>query len=324
MSPLSYEEEVIVVNKFEIEKPPESLSVSLHEEHKPEQSRVLVQALPCSSSNLLMRGSRSRKKAKLGPSNKTFKGSDLEATSESHSNQASMQTGSSSSLSKVKTARDQTNLEKKRRCKPQMKSSNGDKGVAKKKRKKSRRISLVTEGNYQEVSAAEAIVDMSRKSGQETSVCITSVGRDLLWFAEISSLVAEDYEIDYSEAMTLELTEKKLKEHKRILRSNSADNKTAVSSIVRGRQRKSRTRQGKRKCKDDQHDDNTVSECETDEDVEVIGKLIEASESKWNKSKTSPAKPIDVFTSSMKEVTSVDWGATKKRRRGSRIPKLKR
>uniref|UniRef100_A0A1J3JUS4 Uncharacterized protein n=1 Tax=Noccaea caerulescens TaxID=107243 RepID=A0A1J3JUS4_NOCCA len=316
MSPLSYEEEVIVVNNFETEKPPESLSVSLHEEHRPEQSRVLVQALPCSKSNLLldkwykpvMRGSRARKKAKLGPSKKTFKGSDLEATSESHSNQASMQTGSSSSL----TARDQTNLEKKRRCKPQMKSSNGDKGVAKKKRKKSRRISLVTEGNYQEISAAEAIVDMSRKSGQETSDCITSLGKYLLWFAEISSLLAEDYEIDYSEARTLDLREKKLKEHKRILRSNSADNKTG---IVRGRQRRSRTRQGKRKCIDNPSL-GMFSECETDEDVEVIGKLIEASESKWNKSKTSP----DVFTSSVKEVTSVEWGATKKRRRSSRIP----
>ncbi|CAA7026958.1 unnamed protein product [Microthlaspi erraticum] len=314
MSPLSYEEEeeVILVNKFETEKPPESVPVSLHEEHRPEQSRALVLALPCSSSSLrckpVVRGSRSKKKAKLRPSNKTFKGSDLKDTSQSRSNEARRET-----LSKVKTARDQTNLGKKRRCKPQMKSTNGHKEVVKKKRKKSRRISLVTEGNYEEVSAAEAIVDMSRKSGREISDCITSLGRDLLWLAEISLLVAEDYEIDCFEDMALQLTEMKLKEDKRILRSNSADNKTAVSSIVRGRQRRNRTRQGKQKCIDNRSV-GTFSESEADEDVQVIGKLIEASESKWNKRKTSATKPM------VKEETSVDWGARRKRRRGSRIP----
>lgn len=350
MSLLSSEEEVTIVKKFETEKPLESLSVSLHGKHGSEQSRVIVQALPCSNSILLldkrykplMRGSRPGKKVKLGPSNKTFKGSDrdshssAQATSESQSNQASMEKGSSSSLSKVTSARNRTILGKKRPREQQMKSSHCQNVVVKKggrtKRKKSRRISLFTEGNYQEISAAKAIVDMSRKSGRESSDCITSLGRNLLWLAEISSSFVEDYEIDDFEAMALQLTEMKLEEHKTILRVNSADNKTAVSSInVHGRQRRSQARQGKRKCKDDQNGDNpslgTFSECEANEAPQVIEKtLTEASESKWacgfpkNKSKSFPPKLIEAFTSSVEEKKGVDWGAIKKRRRGSRIP----
>ncbi|CAE6090299.1 unnamed protein product [Arabidopsis arenosa] len=343
MSPLSSEEEITIVKKFETEKPRGSSLVSLHGKHGSEQPRVVVQALPCLTSTLLldkrykslMRGSRSKKKVKRCPSNITFKGLDLDpqssaqATSESQSNQTSMEKGSSSSLSEAKSAKKGTNLGKKRHCKPQMKSSKGQKVVAKRsgrvKRKKSRRISLVTEGNYQEVSAAEAIVDMSRKSGRETADCITSVSRNLLWFAEISSSVAEDYKTEF-----LELTETKLEEQEKDLRLNSLDNIAAVSSIVLKKQRRSRARQGKRKCKDDQHDDNpslgTFSECEANEDLQVIGKLIEASELKWNcgfpknKRKSSPPKPIDAFTSSGEAKTGVDWGALKKRRRGARIP----
>ncbi|CAL9229558.1 unnamed protein product [Arabidopsis halleri] len=343
MSPLSSEEEIIIVEKFQTEKPRGSSSVSLHRKHASEQPRVVVQALPCLTSTLLldkrykslMRGSRSRQKVKRCPSNiTTFKGSDhvpqssAQATSESQSNQTSMEKGSSSSLSEAKSTKQGTNLGKKRHCKPQMKSNKGQKVVAKRservKRKKSRRISLVTEGNYQEVSAAEAIVDMSRKSGRETADCITSLSRNLLWFAEISSSVAEDYKTEF-----LELTEKKLEEQETDLRLNSLDNIAAVSSIVLKKQRRSRARQGKRKCKDDQHDDNplgTFSECEANEDLQVIGKLIEASELKWNcgfpknKRKSSPPKPIDAFTSSGEAKTGVDWGALKKRRRGSRIP----
>ncbi|KAL1196784.1 hypothetical protein V5N11_024602 [Cardamine amara subsp. amara] len=337
MSPLSSNEEETIVRKFETKKSQESLSVSLHGNHKSNQPRVVVQALPCSTSRLLlakqykplMRGSRPRKKVKLGPTNKTFKGSDLDphssaqAISESQSNQASMEKGSSTSTSsKVKSARNWTNLGKKRCCKPQMKSSEGHKVVVKKsgrtKRKKSRKISLVKEGHYQEVSAAEAIVDISRKSGRETADCITSLSKNLLWFAEITSSVAEDYEIDSSETMA----EMKQEKHKKNLRLNSSGRKTTVSSFVFGKQKRSQARQGKRKFKDDQ---DTFSECEANEDLQVIGKLIEASELKWNrgikdKSKSFPPKLVDAFTSSVDEKPGVDWGAIKKRRRGSRIP----
>ncbi|CAH2073645.1 unnamed protein product [Thlaspi arvense] len=321
MSPLSFEEEVDTVEKFETEKPQECVSVSLHGKLVTEQSRVVVQALPCLNSILLLKSSRPRKKVKHGPINKAFKGSDLdlrstaEATSESQSDQATMRKGSSSSLSKVKPARNRTGPGKKRRCKPQVKSSNGHKVVAKKKRKKSRKISLVTEGNYQEISAAEAIVDMSRKFDRETSDCIAaSLGRNLLWLAEISSSVVEDQELECSEAMTLQLTEVKPEDHRKVLRTKSADNKTAVSSIVLRKQRRSRT---KRKCKDNNNQSlGTFSECEADE---VTEKLVEVSESKWgfgfpkNKSRSSsPRKPIEAFIS--------DWGAITKRRRGSRTP----
>ncbi|EOA20166.1 hypothetical protein CARUB_v10000460mg [Capsella rubella] len=342
MSPLSSEEETIVVNKFETEKHQESSSGLVHGKHSSEQPRVIVQALPCSTSTLvldkryklLMRGSRSRKKVKLFPSNKTFKGSDhdshlsAQASSESQSNQTSMEKGSSSSLSEAKSAKKRTNLGKKRRCKPQMKSSKGQKVVAKKsgrmKRKKSRKISLVREGNYQEVSAAEAIVHMSRKSSQETTDTSTSLGRNLLWFAEISASVAEDYEISFLEAMKLQQREKKLEEHK------THKKEAAVANIVLGKQRRSRARQGKQKCKDDQHNAklsiSTFSEREANEDQQVLGKLIEASELKWhcgflkNKRKSSPSNPLDAFTFSGEEKTGVHWGALKKRRRSSRIP----
>ncbi|XP_010452743.1 PREDICTED: uncharacterized protein LOC104734796 [Camelina sativa] len=319
MSPLSSEDEVTtIVKKFETEKPQESSSVTVHGKHSSNQPRVNVQALPCSTSTLLLdrrfksflRGSRSKKKVKLCPSNKTFQGSkhdphlSAQASSESQSNQTSMEKGSSSSLSEAKYAEKGTNLGKKRRCKPQMKSSKGQKVVARKsgrmKRKKSRKISLVTEGNYQEVSAAEAIVHMSRKSATDY---ITSLSKNLLWFAEISSSVAKMQR------------EKKLEEHE---------------TGMRWKQRRSRARQGKRKCKDDQDDDNasigTFSECEANEDLQVLGKLIEASELKWNcrflknKRKSSPPKPIDAFTFWGEEKTGVYWGALKKRRRSSRIP----
>lgn len=339
MSPPSSEEELTIVKKFETEKPQESSSVSLHGKHGSDQPQGVVQALPCLTSTLLldkrykslMTRSRSRNKVKHCPSNKTFKGSDHDphssgqASSESQSNQTSMEKGSSSSLSEAKSAKKGTSLGNKRHCKPQMKSSKGQKVVAKRsgrvKRKRSRRISLVAEGNYQQVSAAEAIVDISRKSGRETAACITSLSKNLLWFADISSSVAEDNKID-----TLQLTEKKLEEHETNLRLNSSDNIAAVSSIVLKKQRRSRARQGKRKCQDDQHIVDTFSEWEANDDLQVIGKLMEASDLKWNcwfpknKSKSSPPKPVDAFTSSGEEKTGVDWGALRKRRRGSRIP----
>ncbi|XP_019097819.1 PREDICTED: uncharacterized protein LOC104768985 [Camelina sativa] len=325
MSPLSSEDEE--TKKFETEKPQESSSVTVRGKHSSNQPRVNVQALPCSTNTLLldkrfksfMRGSRSRKKVELCPTNKTFKGSkhdphlSAQVSSESQSNQTSMEKGSSSSLSEAKCAEKGTNLGNKRRCKPQMKSSKGQRVVAKKsgrmKRKKSRKISLVKEGNYQEVSAAEAIVHMSRKSATDY---ITSLSKNLLWFADISSSVAKMQK------------EKKLEEHE-------TDNKgAAVSSIVLGKQRRSKARQGKRKCKDDLHDDNvsigTFSECEANEDLQVLGKLIKASELKWNcvflknKRKSSTPKPIDAFTFWGEEKTGVYWGALKKRRRSSRIP----
>ncbi|XP_010423171.1 PREDICTED: uncharacterized protein LOC104708321 [Camelina sativa] len=334
MSPLSSDDEVTtIVQKFETEKRHECSSVTVHGKHSSNQPRVNVQALPCSTSTLLldkrfksfMRGSRSKKKVKLCQSNKTFKGSNndphlsAQASSESQSNQTSMQKGSLSSLSEAKSAEKGTNLGKKRCCKSQMKSSKGQKVVARKsgriKRKKSRKISLVREGNYQEVCAAEAIVHMSRKSATDY---ITSLGRNLLWFAEISSSVAKMQR------------EKKLEEHETGLRWNSSDKGAAVSSVVLGKQRGSRARQGKPKCKDDQDDDNasigTFSECEANEDMQVLGKLIEASELKWNcrflknKRKSSPPKPIDAFTFWGEEKTGVYWGALKKRRRSSRIP----
>ncbi|VVB13635.1 unnamed protein product [Arabis nemorensis] len=334
-------EGVTIVKKFVTEKPQESLSVSLHEKHGSKQSRMIVQALPCSNSILLlakqykplMRGSMPGKKVKLGPSNKTLKGSDrdphssAQATSESQSNQMSMEKGSSSSLSKVISTRNRTNLEKKRTCEQQMNFSNCQNVVTKKrartKRKKSRRIYLVTEGNYQEISAAKAIVDMSREPGRETSDFITSLSKNLLWLAEISSSVVEDYEIEDFDAMTLHLP---LEEHKKSFRLNSADNKTAASSIVHVRQRRSRARQGKRKCKDDQHVDNssfgTFPECEANEDLQVLEKVTEASESKWACMfpENTPPKPRDAFISSVEEKTGVDWGVIKKQRRSSRIP----
>lgn len=341
MSPLSYKEEVTIVKKFETEKPQESLSVSLHEKHGSEQSRMIVQALPCSNSILLLakqykpllRGPRPVKKVKLGLSNKTLKGSDRDprssgqATSESQSNQTSMEKGSSSSLSKVVSTRNRTNLEKKRTCEQQMNFSNclnvATKKRARTKRKKSRRISLLTEGNYQEISAAKAIVDMSREPGRETSDFITSLSKNLLWLAEIFSSVVEDYEIEDFDAMTLHLP---LEEHKKILRLNSADNKTAASGIVCVRQRRSLARQGKRKCKDDQHGDSssfgTFSECEANEDLQVIEKVTEASESKWACMflEDTPPKPIDAFISLVGKRTGIDWGVIKKQRRSSRIP----
>ncbi|KAF3547360.1 hypothetical protein DY000_02000335 [Brassica cretica] len=203
MSPLSSLEEVnVVVKKFGEEKPQECLS---------EKSRVLVQALPCLNSTLLLnkphdsyKPRKKKKKVKLGPVDKTFRGSDLDLHS---SAQATTDKGSCSSVR-----------------------------IAKKKRKKSRRICLVKEGNYKEISAAEAMVDMSRKSGREASEFITYLSRNLLMLAEVSSLVVGGYELDYSEATT----EMNLEDHKRILRSNStAVNKTSVSSIVLKKQKRS-------------------------------------------------------------------------------------
>ncbi|CAN8298641.1 unnamed protein product [Cochlearia groenlandica] len=336
MSPLLSEELVNIVKKFETEKPQECLSASLSSERISEQSRVIVQALPCLNSILLLnkpfkslmrRSSRPRKKIKLGPVNKTSNDSDLDlhstaqATSESQRDQAIMRKGSSSYLSKVKSARNRTEGER-RRCKPQMQSNKGHEVVAKKKRKRSRKISLVTDQSYLEISAAEAIVDMSRKSCGETSDCIDSLGIKLLWLAEIaSSVVKDDCELDYFEARTLQQTEIKLKDHKTVLRSK--DNKTTTSSIVLVKQRRSMDRQVKLQHKGDQRGDNTFSECEANE---VKGKLSEASESKWDrglpthKSKSSPAKRVDAFPYSVEAKPCVDWGATKKRKRGSRIP----
>ncbi|ESQ40713.1 hypothetical protein EUTSA_v10015619mg, partial [Eutrema salsugineum] len=223
MSPISSEEEVDIVNKFETEIPQECLSVSLHEKHVSKQSRGIVQALPCLDTILLwkksskssVRRSRQRKKVKRGQ------------TKGSQSKQATKGKGSSSSLSKVKSARNRKNIGKRKHCKTNMISSKGHKVVAKKIRKKSKRISLVKEGNYQEISAAEAIVDMSRKFDQESSDCITSLNRNLLWLAEICSLVVEDNELDDFEAMTLQLTEMKLEDHHKTILTSNSSNKTA-------------------------------------------------------------------------------------------------
>lgn len=273
MSPLSSLEEVnVVVKKLGEEKPQECLS---------EKSRVLVQALPCLNSTLLLNKphdsykprKKKKKKVRLGPVDKTFRGSDLDLHSSA-----------------------------------QATTDKGTKVVGKKKRKKSRRICLVKEGNYKEISAAEAMVDMSRKSGREASEFITYLSRkNLLMLAEVSSLVVGGYELDYSEATT----EMNLEDHKRILRSNTtAVNKTSVSSIVLKKQKRSYAK-GKRK--DDLQ--GTFSECEaSEEDLQV--KVDEVSDQEGHcefhkkKRRSSTLKRTEGFT----------WGAKSKRRRGSRIP----
>lgn len=276
MFPLSSEDEVNVVKKLGAEKPRECLS---------EQSRVLVQALPCLNSTLLMNKphdsykpkKKKKKKVKLGPVNKTFKGSDLDLHS---SAQATTDKGSSSS------ARNETKV------------------VETKKRKKSKRICLVKEGNHQEISAAEAMVDMSRKSEREASDSMTSLSRNLLLLAEASSFAVGGYELDYSEATT----EMNLEDHKTALRSNTAVSRNAL--------RKKSTSRAKQKRKDDQQ---TFSECEANEEhLQVLEKVVvEVSDTQWdcefpNKKRRScsPLKRIEDFT----------WGANSKRRRGSRIP----
>ncbi|KAF8118716.1 hypothetical protein N665_0002s0030 [Sinapis alba] len=273
MFPLSSEVEVNVVKKLGTEKPRECLS---------EQSGVLVQALPCLNSTLLLNKPhdsykpKKKKKVKLGPVNKTFKDSELDLPS---SAQATTDKGSSSSV------------------------RNETKAVAEKKRKKSRRICLVKERNYKEISAAEAMVDMSRKSGREF---ITSLSRNLLLLAEVSSLAVGGYELDYSEATTLQLTEMNLEDHKTTLRSNTA--------VSRNARRKKSTSWAKRKCKDDQQ--GTFSECEANEEhLQVIEKVVvEVSDTQCEfhkkKRRSSPLKRIEDFT----------WGANSKRRRGCRIP----
>ncbi|CAH8388097.1 unnamed protein product [Eruca vesicaria subsp. sativa] len=272
MCPLSSEDEVNVVKKLGAEKRQECVS---------EQSRVLVQALPCLNSTLLLNKPHDdsykpkKKKLKLGPTNKSFK-----ASSESQTNQVTTDKRSSSSV------RNQTKV------------------VAKKKKKKNRRICLVKEGNYQEIPAAEAMVDMSRKSGREASDFITSLSKNLLLLAEVSSLAVGGYELDYSE----DTTDMTLEDHKRSLRSSTAYNKTAVSSIVLKKQKRSNVR-GKRK--NDQH---TFSECEANEDVQVkiddVSDLEGDCEFTKTKRRSSPLKRIEGFT----------WGAKSKRRRGCRIP----
>ncbi|KAJ0235301.1 Uncharacterized protein HA466_0268900 [Hirschfeldia incana] len=275
MFPLSSEEEVCIVKKLGAEKPQECVS---------EQSRALVQALPCLNSTLLMnkphdsfKPRKRKKKVKLGPVNKTFKGSELDLHA------SAQDKGSSSSV------------------------RNQSKAVAKKKRKKSRRLCFVKERNHREISAAEAMVDISRKSDREASEFITSfLSKNLLLLAEVSSLAVGGYELDYSDATT----EMNLEDRKTTLRSNAADNKTAVSSIILKKQKRSYVK-GKRK--DDQH---TFSECEAnEEDLQV--KVDEVSDQEGDceffpkkKRRSSPLKRIEDLT----------WGARSKRRRGSRIP----
>ncbi|RID68132.1 hypothetical protein BRARA_C00314 [Brassica rapa] len=273
MSPLSSLEEVnVVVKKLGAEKPQECLSG---------QSRELVQALPCLNSTLLLnkphdsykpRKKKKKKKVKLGPVKKTFKGSDLDLHSSA-----------------------------------QATTDKGTKVVGKKKRKKSRRICLVKEGNYKEISAAEAMVDMSRKSDREASDFITYISRkNLLMLAEVSSLVVGGYELDYSEATT----GMNLEDHKRILRSNTtAVNKTSVSSIVLKKQKRSYVK-GKR------NDDlqGTFSECEaSEEDLQVKVDEVSGQEGDCE-------FPKKKRRSSLKRTEDFTWGAKSKRRRVSRIP----
>ncbi|CAG7878999.1 unnamed protein product [Brassica rapa] len=276
MSPLSSLEEVnVVVKKLGAEKPQECLSG---------QSRVLVQALPCLNSTLLLnkphdtykprkkKKKKKKKKVKLGPVKKTFKGSDLDLHSSA-----------------------------------QATTDKGTKVVGKKKRKKSRRICLVKEGSYGEISAAEAMVDMSRKSDREASDFITYLSRkNLLMLAEVSSLVVGGYELDYSEATT----EMNLEDHKRILRSNTtAVNKTSVSSIVLKKQKRSYVK-GKR------NDDlqGTFSECEASEEDPQV-KVDEVSGQQGD-----CEFPKKKRRSSLKRTEDFTWGAKSKRRRVSRIP----
>lgn len=276
--PLSSEEEVCIVKKLGEEKPQECLS---------EKSRALVQALPCLNSTLLMnkphdsyKPRKKKKKVKLGPVNKAFKGSDLDLHA------SAQDKGSSSSVRKQ------------------------SKAVAKKKRKKSRRLCFVKERNHGEISAAEAMVDMSRKSDREASEFITSsLSKNLHLLAEVSSLAVGGYELDYTDATTLQLTEMNLEDRKTTLRSNTADNKTAVSSIVLKKQ--------KRRSYDKDNQLHTFSECEAnEEDLQV--KVDEVSDQegdceffpKKKKRRSSPLKRIEDLT----------WGARSKRRLGSRIP----
>ncbi|KAL0709156.1 hypothetical protein Bca4012_016134 [Brassica carinata] len=277
MFPLSSEDEVNVVKKLGTEKPQECLS---------EQSRMLVQALPCLNSTLLLnkphdsyKPRKKKKKVKLGPVNKTFKGSDLDLHA---SAQATTDKGSSSSV------------------------RNETKVVETKKRKKSRRICLVKERDYQEISAAETMVDISRKSDREASEIITSsLSRNLLLLAEVSSFAVGGYELDYSEATT----EMNLEDHKRTLRSDTAVSRNAL--------REKSTSRAKQKRKDDQQ--GAFSECEANEEhLQVLEKeVVEVSDTQLDcefyKNKRRSCSPL-------KRIEHITWGVNSKRRRGSRIP----
>lgn len=108
-----------------------------------------------------------------------------------------------------------------------------------------------------------------------------------------------DYQIDYFEAMTLQLTEMKPEEQ----RTN-----ISVSNIVHPKHKRTLRSQGKRQ----KHDEclpslSTYTGNEASQDLQKIGRLIEASE-------RSDAQ------SSLMENMVIDWGIITKRRRGIRSP----
>lgn len=237
---------------------------------------------------------------------------------ESDNNQEQLEKGSLSSLPEVKSARNWTNTGKRRLRKPEKESGEVMRKIARTKSKTRGSFLVTEEEDHKKSAAAEAIIDMSltdsaRKSSIETSDCITP----LRWFAKIASSVVEDsksevglsvtgfhsdYQIDYFEAMTLQLTEIKPEEQ----RSN-----TTVSNIVHPKHKRTQRRQQQ------QHEDHhkefppslsTFTGNEASEDLNKIETLIEAPET--NVAHSSYC--------SLMENMVIDWGNIRKRRRGIR------
>ncbi|CAL9244467.1 unnamed protein product [Arabidopsis halleri] len=316
---------------IESEQPREFVSASLHGKRGSEPSRSIVLALPCSETISLFHKhcSRPRKKAKYGAKfinvkkihrSKSWKGSNLESNfGVSEDDNRSLSTASyiPESDHNLKKGRSRSLPEiKRRRCKPHIEWGKVTRKISRTK-SKARGSFLVTEEEEQEncVAAAEAIVDMSlsdsaRKSSIKTSDCINP----LHWFAIIASSVVEDsksevglsvtgfnssYEIDYLEAMTLQLTEMKPEEQ----RTN-----TSVFNIGHPKHKRTLRSRGKRQ----QHNEflpslSTFTGNEASRDLQKIGRLIEATERN------------DAHSSLMENMV-IDWGTVTKRRRGIRSP----
>ncbi|KAL1213798.1 hypothetical protein V5N11_009976 [Cardamine amara subsp. amara] len=347
MSPLSPEEEVTIIKSIESEQPREFVSVSLLGKHGSVPFRSIVQALPSSRTISLFnkRWSGPMKKAKRGANVEIFtrskarKGSNLDSNfgvhkddnhslstssyiPESHHNQKYSEKRSLSSLLEMKSGRSWTKTGKRRRRKQRIEESGKVMREISRSNSKTRGSFLVSEKEEQEKSAAEALVDMSssdsaRKSSIKTSDCVTP----LLWFAKIASSVVThsetapfsippyvtrfhfNYQMDYFEAMTLQLTEEQR-------------TSTSVSIIVHPKNKRTPRSKGKRQqLHKDGHSEYLPSQSsfagnEASQDLQKIGRLIEASETNDTHSSYK----------SLMENMRFDWGTIRKRRRGIRSP----
>lgn len=276
------------------------------------------------------------------PRSKARKGSDLDSNfgnhkdddhslsassyiPESDHNQKYPEKRSLSCLLEMKFGRSWTNTGKRRPRKQQIEESGKVMREISRTKSKARASFLVTEEEEQEKSAAaaEAIVDISsselpRKFSIKTSDCITP----LHWFAKIASSVVEDsknevglsvtgfhsnHQIDNFEAMPSHLTEMEPEEQ----RTN-----TSVSIIVPPKHKRTLRSKGKRQqLEKDGHNEflpslSTFARNEASEDLQKIGRLIEASET--NDAHSS-------YNSLMGNMR-FDWGSIRKRRRGIRSP----